>query len=231
VVSALDATTDRLWVAEFHAAAHALRTCALDLLSEASSNGHASTSGELAPAVARLQSVTNELGAVERLLKPDPAAPDLEGATPSTDGSAPSRNGDGPPPSRDTATVLALAATTVPLSSSEIDEAERWLRALRLHGRVGAALHSLGVSAYQLPTIADVPGGGGWARPVGRVETVSELAREFARLHRSHTVDTVHVLFAVFAVHGARFDRALYAHGTTRRRLLDRLATGVSLPS
>jgi hypothetical protein len=205
-----DATTGELSAAELFSAVHLLRTGMLDLLSEASS--HSDSSGALAPAMARLQSAANELGAVERLLKPDPAP-------------------NGPPPSGDAAAVLALAATTVPLSSSPVDEAERWVRVLRAHGRVGAALHSLGVPAHQLPTMADSPEAGGSARPDRPVEAVSELALEFARLHGSRTLDTVHVLFAVLAVHGARFDRALYAHGTTRQQLLDCLVTGVSLPS
>jgi hypothetical protein len=228
----VDATTNPLWMAEFYAATRSLRSYALDLLTEASA---ASASEALAPAVARLQSVANELGSVERLLKLDPAedaaSRDPEAAWRPLHGDAPSSNGDGPPPSRDAATVLALATATVPLSASDVDEAERWLRVLRLHGRVGATLDSLGVSAYQLPTIADRPGAEGLARPVGRVEAVSVLAAEFARRHGSRTLDTVHVLFAVLAVHGARFDRALYAHGTTRRQLLDRLATGVPLTS
>jgi hypothetical protein len=205
----VDATTGELWAAELYAAVRSLRTGMLDLLSEASS--HSDASGALAPAMARLQSAANELGAVERLLKPDPAP-------------------NGPPPSGDAAAVLALAATTVPLSCSAVDEAERWVRVLRAHGRVGAALHALGVPALQLLTMADAEAGGS-ARPGRPVEAVSGLALEFARLHGSRTLDTVHVLFAVLAVHGGRFDRALYAHGTTRQKLLDRLATGVSSPS
>ena len=34
--------------------------------------------------------------------------------------------------------MVALAGTAMPFAHSAEDEAERWLRALRLHGQVGA---------------------------------------------------------------------------------------------
>ena len=40
-----------------------------------------------------------------------------------------------PPLSQDAALVAALAATAMPFSHSAEDQAESWLRALRLHGR------------------------------------------------------------------------------------------------
>ena len=41
------------------------------------------------------------------------------------------------PLSQDAALVVALAGTAMPFAHSAEDEAERWLRALRLHGQVG----------------------------------------------------------------------------------------------
>src|SRR3712207_8310942 len=49
----------------------------------------------------------------------------------------------------------------------------------------------------------------------------------YTTLFRSRGADvtgTVDVLFAVFAVYGKAFDRALYARGTSREELLDCLA-------
>ena len=56
--------------------------------------------------------------------------------------------------SQDAAIVLALADTAVPFAFSPEDEAERWVRVLRMHGWVGAALQSLGVGEAPLETPA-----------------------------------------------------------------------------
>ena len=48
------------------------------------------------------------------------------------------------PLSQDAALVVALAGTAMPFAHSAEDVAERWLRALRLHGLVGATLQALG---------------------------------------------------------------------------------------
>src|SRR5438128_11157496 len=56
--------------------------------------------------------------------------------------------------SEDAAIVLALADTAVPFAVSPEDEAERWVRVLRLHGIVGTALQSLGVGEAPLETAA-----------------------------------------------------------------------------
>ena len=50
----------------------------------------------------------------------------------------------------DAAMVLGIAATAIPFARTPEDEAERWLRILRLHGEVGAALQALGVSEDSL---------------------------------------------------------------------------------
>src|SRR4029079_12272312 len=49
------------------------------------------------------------------------------------------------PLSQDAALVVALAGTAIPFAHSAEDEAERWLRAMRLHGQVGSILQALGV--------------------------------------------------------------------------------------
>ena len=42
--------------------------------------------------------------------------------------------------------VLGIASTAMPFARSAEEQAERWLRVLRLHGEVGIALQALGVS-------------------------------------------------------------------------------------
>src|SRR4051794_41974719 len=56
--------------------------------------------------------------------------------------------------SQDAAIVLALAETAIPFAVSREDEAERWVRLLRLHGQVGLALQALGVGEAPLSTMA-----------------------------------------------------------------------------
>jgi hypothetical protein len=65
---------------------------------------------------------------------------------------------DSPRISQDAAIVLALADTAVPFAVSMEDEAERWVRVMRMHGQVGAALQALGVGEAPLETPAAGPG-------------------------------------------------------------------------
>src|SRR6185436_17963364 len=64
-------------------------------------------------------------------------------------------NGRHIPLSQDAALVVALAGTAIPFAHSAEDEAERWLRAMRLHGQVGAILQALGVGEAPLMTGAE----------------------------------------------------------------------------
>jgi hypothetical protein len=132
---------------------------------------------------------------------------------------------DSTPMSQDAALVTALAGTAMPFSHSAEDQAERWLRALRLHGEVGAALQALGVGEAPLmtgngeDTPADTP------LPEGDVvERVVGRASELARARRAASVSTADVLFAVFEEYGRLMDRALYLRGTSREELTQRLA-------
>src|ERR687886_2834482 len=61
------------------------------------------------------------------------------------------------PLSQDAAIVLALAETAIPFAATREDEAERWVRLLRLHGQVGGALQALGVGEAPLETMARAP--------------------------------------------------------------------------
>jgi hypothetical protein len=132
--------------------------------------------------------------------------------------------------SEDAAIVLALADTAVPFAISPEDEAERWVRVLRLHGWVGAALQSLGVGEAPLTTAAQ-PASVRLLRrrPLGEdiVQMVTQQAHRFASERSAGAVCTVDVLFALFAVYGKTFDRALYVRGTSREELIERLPADV----
>lgn len=129
--------------------------------------------------------------------------------------------------STDAAIVLALAETAVPFAGSSEDEAERWMRVLRMHGQVGSALQGLGLSEAPLSSAAQPRA----IRIIRRrraneniVMTVQQRACEFA-VERGHgAVGTVDILFAVLDIYRGVFDRALYARGVTREELLERLA-------
>jgi hypothetical protein len=132
--------------------------------------------------------------------------------------------------SQDAAIVLGLADTAVPFASSPEDEAERWVRVMRLHGWVGAALQSLGVGEAPLETPAQ-PASVRLLRrrPLGEdvVQIVTQRAQDFARARKAGAVCTVDVLFALFAVYGKTLDRALYVRGTSREELIERLPADV----
>jgi hypothetical protein len=128
--------------------------------------------------------------------------------------------------SQDAAIVLGLAGTAMPFAHSREDEAERWLRVLRMNGRVGEALQALGVPEGPLMTYArPVPPA---APPTADGDPVDAICRRAVRMASARAADrvaTVDVLFAVMATYGQSFDRALYIRGTSRDELLERLVS------
>ena len=139
---------------------------------------------------------------------------------------------DSIPMSQDAALVVALAGTAMPFSHSAEDQAERWLRALRLHGEVGSALQALGVSEAPLTTgkCADVlcP----TPLPAGDVAgRVARRASELATVRGVGRVGTVDLLFAVFGEYGRPMERALLLRGTSRAELSERLGAAEALHS
>ena len=130
------------------------------------------------------------------------------------------------PLSQDAALVVALAGTAIPFAHSAEDEAERWLRAMRLHGQVGSMLQALGVGEAPLMTGSEHDHATGHGTPnLGPdiLDDVTERASEFALAREAETVGTPDILFAVFDVYGKLFDRALYLRGTSREELVERL--------
>ena len=127
--------------------------------------------------------------------------------------------------SQDAAIVLALAETAIPFAATREDEAERWVRVLRMHGQVGGVLQGMGVGEAPLETLADVPTSRTPRRPGENVvREVAQAAARYAIGRGATLIGTVDVLFAVFDVYGKAFDRALYVRGATREELIERLA-------
>ena len=125
--------------------------------------------------------------------------------------------------SQDAAIVLALARTSLPFAGTSEEEAERWLRVLRMHGQVGCALQGLGVGEAPLDAPAE-PRRRKRNRPfTDVVEEATSRAFAFARRRGARAVGTVDILFAVLYLYGSAFDRELYRRGTTRDELLERL--------
>lgn len=121
----------------------------------------------------------------------------------------------------DAAMVLGIASTAMPFARTREDEAERWLRVLRLHGEVGIALQALGVSEVALPREGE-PVAADPVRP-DAVAAVTERTAHIALERGVHGVGTTEVLLAVMDVYGEDFDRVLRAHGTDRGEVLERL--------
>jgi hypothetical protein len=190
----------------------AVRSQALDLLTEASRQG---LGHHAADAVTRLQRVANDLGEVFAAL-PDRSGAALE------DPQSEVRSAT----SRDAAAVLTLGYLTVPADSQPGDKADRWLRILRQYGRVGGALERIGVPDTPFSTVADRSG---TAVPTDSEAMVARWSGEFARRSGSRTVDTVHVLFAVRKVFGSGLDRALYRCGAAWEQLVEELVTHVGV--
>jgi hypothetical protein len=129
----------------------------------------------------------------------------------------------------DAAMVLGIAATAIPFARTPEDEAERWLRILRLHGEVGAALQSLGVSEDSLRAHREEVDGERFAEatnPEHRdvIALVTDAAVVVAAGRGAAGVGTIDVLMAVMQVYGTVFERALRAHGTDADEVLERLA-------
>ncbi len=132
----------------------------------------------------------------------------------------------GPVLAPDAAIVLGIASTAMPFARTQEDEVERWLRLLRLHGQVGAALQSLGVSESALPEEegkAHEPAAGGVGDDHDAVARVSGHAIRVAAERGASAITTADLLIAVMRVYGEEFDRVLRAHGTDGEEVLERL--------
>lgn len=129
------------------------------------------------------------------------------------------------PLSEDAALVTALAGTAMPFSHCAEDEAERWLRALRLHGQVGSVLQALGVGEAPLQTNDDACEEPGATPPLGApaLDRAMEEAEHHAAVRGAESIGTQELLLALLDVYGELLDRALQVRGTTRDEVLERL--------
>jgi hypothetical protein len=129
--------------------------------------------------------------------------------------------------------VLGLAATAIPFARTPEDQAERWLRVLRLHGEVGAALQALGVSEVPLRDLGEGVDGDRFTDATNPehldvIGRVTEGAARIAAERGAPGLGTTDVLMAVMQVYGTVFERALRAHGTDAEEVLERL--GARMP-
>ncbi len=125
--------------------------------------------------------------------------------------------------SADSAMTVGLASTALPFADSRVEEAERWLRILRLHGEAGRALTALGLSEARLEDAA--PGerpstGDSGPDPVA---AVVDYARHAATERGSATVGTADLLRGVMGVYGADFDWVLRARGSDPAEVMEQL--------
>jgi hypothetical protein len=127
----------------------------------------------------------------------------------------------------DAAMVLGIAATALPFARTPEEQAERWLRVLRLHGEVGAALQALGVSEIPLPTTGS-NGGHSQHAPTPNedrdaIALVTDQAVRIADRRGAPGVVTTDILIAVMHVYGDDFERVLRAHGADPYEVLEQL--------
>lgn len=136
--------------------------------------------------------------------------------------------------SQDGAMVVGLASTALPFADSRVEEAERWLRILRLHGQAGRALTALGLSEAPLddapaPDAAEPRNGDDSDRDP--VAAVVDHAKHAAAERSSTTVGTADLLRGVMAVYGATFDWVLRARGSDPAEVMEQLGKPPSNPS
>jgi hypothetical protein len=125
--------------------------------------------------------------------------------------------------------AVALAATAMPFASTHWEEAERWLRILRVNGAVGNAMQALGLPEEPFeaspPLDHDDP-----AQP-GSVDAV--IAASVDEMHERHgdAITTEDLFVGVRNVYGPVFERVLEARGTTSGEVLELVARRAASPT
>lgn len=123
--------------------------------------------------------------------------------------------------------AVALAATALPFARSNAEEAERWLRILRVNGAVGNAMQALGMPEESFTGVA--AGGHDPCRP-GALDAVIEAAASNARDRGTDVIATEDLLAGVLATYGGAFENALASRGTSAAEVLELVAAAHAQP-
>jgi hypothetical protein len=115
--------------------------------------------------------------------------------------------------------AVALAATALPFARSHAEQAERWLRILRVHGAVGNALQGLGLP--EEPFIAGPEGATVEPCRPDAFEAVIATAASRCRERGDAGISTEDLFFGVLATYGPAFEHALAIRGTSSAEVLE----------
>jgi hypothetical protein len=123
---------------------------------------------------------------------------------------------------------VALAATALPFVRSRADEAERWLRILRVNGAVGNAMQALGVPEQPLRTGESIAE----REPChpDSLDAVIAVAADHCHADARGAITTADLLAGVLAIYGSAFEHALATRGTTAAEVLERVTGGRRAP-
>jgi hypothetical protein len=119
--------------------------------------------------------------------------------------------------------AVALAATAMPFANTNCEEAERWLRILRVNGAVGNAMQALGLP--EVPFESCPPLEGEDPCHPGSVDAViaTAVGEQYAR-GGADAITTEDLFAGVRAVYGPAFEGVLAARGTTSSEVLELVA-------
>jgi hypothetical protein len=116
--------------------------------------------------------------------------------------------------------AVGLAATALPFARTQAEEAERWLRILRVSGAVGSAMQAIGVPEEPL-----APSGG--PRPEAprpdALEAVVAAAQASRSARQADAVSTEDVLVGVRETYGDALEYALAIRGASVAEVFERL--------
>jgi hypothetical protein len=115
--------------------------------------------------------------------------------------------------------AVGLAAVALPFARSDAEEAERWLRILRMNGFVGQAMQALGVP--ENPLVAETAASAAEPCRPDSFDTVVATARGHAHERDAEAITTEDLLFGVRTTYGKAFEHALAIRATTSAELLD----------
>jgi hypothetical protein len=115
--------------------------------------------------------------------------------------------------------AVALAGVALPFAHSHQEEAERWLRILRVNGAVGNAMQAIGLPEH--PFVESLnPAAAEPCRP-GSFEAVVEAAAANQHAHDADLITTEDLLVGVIATYGPVFEDALVNRGTSSTELFE----------